>query len=107
MEPHCGPGACGLDNLGNSCYLNAVMQVLLHLRPVLRLLETRPEEHRKTCAKDPSECVMCQFEKVAEAMHEGGCGRSVVPRLLKQAIGKKNAMFASNKQQGDDGGSMR
>ena len=100
MEPHCGPGACGLDNLGNSCYLNAVLQVLLHLRPVLRLLETQPEEHRQTCA-------MCQFEKVAEAMREGGCGRSVAPRLLKQAIGKKNATFASNKQQGDDGGSMR
>ena len=88
--------------------MNAVLQVLLHLRPVERLLATQSAvEHQKVCAKNPAECVMCQFEKVAEAVREGGCVRSVTPRLLKQAIGKKNDTFASDKQQGDDGGSMR
>ena len=50
---------------------------------------------------------MCQFKKVADAMHQGGCNRCVAPRLLKQAIGKKNATFASDKQQGKNGGNGR
>ena len=97
-----------MENLGNSCYLNSVVQVLLHLRSVLRLLEMQSAlEHQRICTKNPAECVMCQFKKVADAMHQGGCNRCVAPRLLKQAIGKKNATFASDKQQGKNGGNGR
>lgn len=28
LKPLCGPGLTGLTNLGNSCYLNSIVQVL-------------------------------------------------------------------------------
>lgn len=37
VEPVSGPGFVGMANLGNSCYLNSVMQVIFGCIPELKL----------------------------------------------------------------------
>ncbi|XP_072321674.1 ubiquitin carboxyl-terminal hydrolase 2-like [Eucyclogobius newberryi] len=46
------PGVCGLDNSGNSCYLNAVLQCLCSTVPLVEYLlqhDTRKELRRSKC----------------------------------------------------------
>lgn len=57
--------------------------------------------HFERCSNPlPSACLLCQFFKVAQAMQNGGAGKHVQPRLLKQAIGAVASEFNNTQQQG-------
>ncbi|XP_021054269.1 ubiquitin carboxyl-terminal hydrolase 17-like protein C [Mus pahari] len=53
-----GPG-CGLQNTGNSCYLNAALQCLTHIPPLTDYMLS--QEHTQTCCS-PEGCKMCAME---------------------------------------------
>ncbi|XP_021066647.1 ubiquitin carboxyl-terminal hydrolase 17-like protein A isoform X2 [Mus pahari] len=53
-----GPG-CGLQNTGNSCYLNAALQCLTHTPPLADYMLS--QEHTQTCCS-PEGCKMCAME---------------------------------------------
>ncbi|NP_001345851.1 ubiquitin carboxyl-terminal hydrolase 17-like protein B isoform 2 [Mus musculus] len=53
-----GPG-CGLQNTGNSCYLNAALQCLTHTPPLADYMLS--QEHSQTCCS-PEGCKMCAME---------------------------------------------
>lgn len=53
-----GPG-CGLQNTGNSCYLNAALQCLTHTPPLADYMLSR--KHSQTCSS-PEGCKMCAME---------------------------------------------
>jgi len=62
MKPLYGPGLTGLVNLGNSCYMSSVMQVLFHSPSFLERYYKSAEEHAKKCTKHARHamCFECQ-----------------------------------------------
>ncbi|XP_072229034.1 ubiquitin carboxyl-terminal hydrolase 17-like protein 6 [Leuresthes tenuis] len=53
------PIGAGLQNMGNTCYLNSALQCLTYTPPLANYMLTR--EHSKTC-HEPGFCMMCSME---------------------------------------------
>jgi ubiquitin C-terminal hydrolase len=79
------PRAFGLANLGNTCYLNAVMQSLRAIKPFMTAVESTPQP------------VNSLFGVVADVWRRmAGKTEVVRPDELKSRMAKLNPMFAGN-----------
>lgn len=97
-EPYQGVDSCGLENLGNSCYMNCILQLLMRMPEVIDLLKN--DNHFMACSvKNPSDCVYCQFIKLINGFMKKE-NQSIKPRMLKQVIGQLASDFNNSKQQG-------
>ena len=121
LIPLYGPGKTGLENLGNSCYLNVIVQILFSLENFKKWYFDNAIEHLNNCYKHPSECYLCQMSKIMYGLHSGFYSQKktrqlpsteegkegeieeyqdgIKPSSFKLFFGKDHAEFSTNKQQ--------
>lgn len=105
-----GPGFTGLANLGNSCYLNSVMQMLFSIPDFIneyyRQDKVKQFEDSNTC--NPPGDLKTQLMKLACGLLSGEYSLfaqnineqiGIKPRMFKNLIGRNNAEFMSKRQQ--------
>jgi len=111
LQTLAGPGFVGLKNLGNSCYVNSVLQVLMTLPEMKeRYLARAPAIFAEAPAGGAAEDLNTQMAKLATALLSeryaptaGPCvaeaAVSVSPQMLKFLVGKGHAEFSTGNQQ--------
>jgi len=74
----------GLDNHGNTCYLNASLQALIHSPAFVTLLLSNKQHLRKNCPLDNSNkfCALCSMYSMMESAFVSGRGGSRSPQTI-------------------------
>uniref|UniRef100_A0A7S0NC19 Ubiquitin carboxyl-terminal hydrolase n=1 Tax=Hanusia phi TaxID=3032 RepID=A0A7S0NC19_9CRYP len=103
-----GPGFVGLKNLGNSCYVNSVVQVLFSLPDFQeRFFKKAPEIFQSTPSSASADDILVQAAKLGTGLlsekyskpAEGSEGAFVSPQMFKFLVGKGHPEFSTGNQQ--------
>lgn len=113
LEPLLGPGVTGLKNLGNTCYLNSVLQCLYDLPAFQkRYFETQDD---LPIVEDPAVDLETQLRKLGDGLLSGRYSkpdadasnadgskahqRGLAPAMFKHLIGRGHQEFSTMRQQ--------
>lgn len=89
----------GLFNIGNSCYVNSLLQAMFSVGAFTGLAQ-RAKGHIETCRAQPAECFVCQFAKLAALFSDRKWrGHVVKPFMFKQLVGRRHPEFKTERQQ--------
>ncbi|KAG9355774.1 hypothetical protein JZ751_000615 [Albula glossodonta] len=116
LQPLFGPGLTGMRNLGNSCYLNSVMQVLFTVPDFQRKYVSNIEKIFSNAPTDPTQDFKTQVAKLGHALLSGEYSRpafdpeddsseprgdqlGIAPRIFKALVGRGHPEFSTNRQQ--------
>jgi ubiquitin carboxyl-terminal hydrolase 5/13 len=115
LKPMFGPAFTGLKNLGNSCYLNSIVQALFST-PEFVNRYYRPDETLPATGK-PAEDLEIQLRKVADGLLSGRYShpdtdvvaseetveqphqKGLAPAMLKHLVGRGHPEFSTMRQQ--------
>jgi uncharacterized UBP type Zn finger protein len=73
--------ALAMNNVGNTCFFNSVMQCLMHTIPLFNFL-TQSEVHRMTLCMEPI-CLTCRMITYAKKVDQGAITNDDVGQLLE------------------------
>ncbi|XP_014795327.1 PREDICTED: ubiquitin carboxyl-terminal hydrolase 13-like, partial [Calidris pugnax] len=120
LKPMYGPGYTGMKNLGNSCYLNAVMQAIFSIPEFQRAYVGNLPRIYDYSPLDPTQDFNTQMAKLGHGLLSGQYSKPPVkselieqvmkeehkpqhngisPRMFKAFISKGHPEFSSNRQQ--------
>lgn len=115
LQPLWGPGKTGLHNLGNTCYMNSLIQVLFSLPPFTDCYSS-PVWLDRCDLQDPDRDLGLQLAKLCTGLGSGdyslgpdrveerrildeGSQPGVKPLMFKNLIGRGHPEFSTNRQQ--------
>ncbi len=127
LIPVFGPGLTGLENLGNSCYMNSVLQCLFNLPEFSDYYMSRADEVlQTTCGSKAPDDIACQVAKLVVGLKSGEYSQKKIaqkvivdgeevkkdeeqkdefyqdgvrPAIFKTLIGKGHQEFSTGQQQ--------
>ncbi|KAJ0066364.1 hypothetical protein NL108_011163, partial [Boleophthalmus pectinirostris] len=118
LRPLFGPGLTGMKNLGNSCYLNSVMQVLFTVPDFQEKYVSNIDKIIDDAPSDPSQDFKTQVAKLGYGLLSGEYSKpapdpgdengaseprgdqiGIAPRMFKALVGRGHPEFSTNRQQ--------
>ncbi|KAK7487678.1 hypothetical protein BaRGS_00021097 [Batillaria attramentaria] len=113
LTPLYGPGYTGMRNLGNSCYMNSVMQVLFTIPDFQRRYVAKMQDIFSNCSTDPTSDFTVQMAKLGHGLLSGDYSKpppesagdfippptGIRPQIFKSLIGRGHPEFSTKRQQ--------
>ncbi|XP_067648406.1 ubiquitin carboxyl-terminal hydrolase 5 [Eurosta solidaginis] len=111
LQPLAGPGYTGMRNLGNSCYINSVMQVIFTLTDFIkRYVGEGADKYFNAFPSDPANDFNIQMSKLGNGLWSGKYSSisensldsectGISPAMFKNVIGKNHPDFSTKQQQ--------
>lgn len=110
LQPIAGPGLTGMSNLGNSCYLNSVMQVIFTIPEFIERYVKKSDEIFNAAPVDPTNDFNVQMAKLGSGLWSGKYSsvsedsldtgvNGIKPTMFKNLVGKNHPDFSTKQQQ--------